>query len=308
MKKLELLRSLEYYFNNSQSSERFAMYRLITPIIDFANEQLGFQVYFEYNQTSLHKTSQFVDIALLDRNEPALLIEAKRLRRKLSADQINKYLSGNTRGVVTDGENWILCLRGKNRNINLLNQNGKVSEAKFDEIISFIRNEKMNFNSWDKEIKYFISKTKPVSFKKDQKAKRANNKVLLLKSKEELELFIKNSDNIKELEKIFLSTFFNQIDSQKINNIVCESRRTRVSFFDKNSNKRVGRIELGKKNPDILLLTKYVELDNSIEEIVKSSPHDKGAHMRRFRLWDKQKTREFRIKMVDLIKKAEDKY
>ena len=80
----ELISLLEHHFHDPQPSERWAMYRLITPVIDYANQSMGLFPYFEYNQTSSHGTHQSVDIALLDDQEiPRVLVEAKRADRKV---------------------------------------------------------------------------------------------------------------------------------------------------------------------------------------------------------------------------------
>ena len=53
-----------------QKSGRWAMYRLIIPIVDLANSRFKLTACFEFSQTSAHGTSQFVDIALLDGRTP----------------------------------------------------------------------------------------------------------------------------------------------------------------------------------------------------------------------------------------------
>ncbi|QWV06626.1 hypothetical protein KQ246_19790 (plasmid) [Pseudoalteromonas shioyasakiensis] len=85
------------------------MYRLIVPIVDFANTSMNMEPYFEFNQTSAHKTSQSVDIALLDHEKPKVMIEAKRANRNIAPENIEKYLDNGVRGVVTNGFDWVLC-------------------------------------------------------------------------------------------------------------------------------------------------------------------------------------------------------
>jgi hypothetical protein len=102
-----LIKLLENNFANSQPSERWAMYRLINPVVDYANQSLGYTPYFEYNQTSSHGTHQSVDIALLDETyTPRIFVEAKRADRKISPEQIEKYLDVMDHGVVTNGYIW----------------------------------------------------------------------------------------------------------------------------------------------------------------------------------------------------------
>jgi len=166
MTRQELIKNLNYCFENSQPSERFAMYRLITPVVDFANELKGLNAYFEYNQTSEHRSHQSVDIALLGEDKPIVLIEAKRLRRRLSADQINKYLLEKTRGIVTDGENWILCLNGKNKNVNILSQFGKVSDSELNEIISDTQKEEEGLHKKSEKVETIIEERLLTAYKR----------------------------------------------------------------------------------------------------------------------------------------------
>lgn len=118
----DLAQRLLPYFRDPQPSERWAMYRLIAPVVDHANAQLGLRVFFEYNQTSRHGTSQSVDIALLRDDEPVVLIEAKRADRKVSSEQIAKYLLDRTHGVVTNGNDWILSLESRCTHVRLYDQ------------------------------------------------------------------------------------------------------------------------------------------------------------------------------------------
>ena len=50
----DLLQHLEEHLRSPQKSERWAMYRLIVPVVDFANATLGMSDYFEFNQTSAY--------------------------------------------------------------------------------------------------------------------------------------------------------------------------------------------------------------------------------------------------------------
>lgn len=97
----ELVNYLERQFAHPQPSERWAMYRLINPVIDYSTQETGLIPYFEYNQTSAHGTHQSVDIALLDKDsEPRIFIEAKRADRRVSPEQIEKYLESSDRGIA----------------------------------------------------------------------------------------------------------------------------------------------------------------------------------------------------------------
>jgi hypothetical protein len=140
----DLLRQIQEHVNKPQKSERWAMYRLIAPVVDFANSTLGFEAYFELNQTSSHGTSQSVDIALLHGLEPRVMIEAKRIDRRIAPEQISKYLQPNVRGLVTNGINWVLCLNGVSKTISLCgSEEITVSVDSLNEIIAFIRGEEI---------------------------------------------------------------------------------------------------------------------------------------------------------------------
>ena len=303
MNKGELIERITYYLQNSQVSERFAMYRLITPVVDYANAAVNYDVYFEYNQTSSHKTPQSVDIALLVNDVPLVMIEAKRLNRKLSAEQVNKYLKSEMRGIVTDGENWVLCFKGKNKNINILNRNETVSVSALDEIISFIQLQAVDINLWTDEIIYYKSTTKPKKQKKKSKAVRKIHETTEIKKLISVNDFIVGTKKITELEKELLRSIFSKLESNKnvFENIFCEFRETRVSFFFRQKRKRFARIEFGKKQPDMIFLTNLVVSNNSITKIAKPEPHDKGKHMRRFRLYNKKQTIEFGYEIAKII-------
>jgi hypothetical protein len=58
MKFQDLVMQLTAQYSNPQPSERWAMYRLINPVMDFANDSMGLLPYFEYNQTSTHGNHQ----------------------------------------------------------------------------------------------------------------------------------------------------------------------------------------------------------------------------------------------------------
>ena len=86
MDKSYLISQMQEHLNAPQKSERWAMYRLIVPVIDLANSKLGLRAYFEFNQTSSHGTSQSVDVALLDEHSPRVMVEAKRVDRRIAAE------------------------------------------------------------------------------------------------------------------------------------------------------------------------------------------------------------------------------
>lgn len=282
------------------------MYRLIMPVIDYANENIGFTTYFEYNQTSSHETYQSVDIALLENQVPKLMIEAKRLSRRVSAEQISKYLFGNEklRGIVSNGETWILCIGKKNKAINIF-PNSLISQEGINEIVSFIKGEELDIRDWKEEPIYSSSRATQVNQIKRRKAKRHSNKINRINDLEDLNRQIKLTHTLSELDELLLKSFseiFEHIERSG-NDLRCEFRSSRLSFFCDSKeklerfkvkgSKRIARIEFGKKQPDILILSNLVSLKPELSKVVSPTPHDKGPQMRRFRLKDSEQTEAF---------------
>lgn len=296
MTKEYLIEHLSYHLRNSQKSERWAMYRLITPVVDYANKSMGLEVYFEFNQTSKHHSSQSVDIALLKKDKPTLMIEAKRINRKISAELITKYLTSNVRGIVTNGESWILCSKGKNRCVSLTNGEPNVLLDKLDEIVSFICNDEIKTSNWNETPLYYQSDIRPSQPLKVNRARRISATVSQMNSLSDVQEFIANTPKLSALDIALLDTIFVNLDKKDGFNVGndYELRTTRASFFQilnsTGKRTRAARIEFGKKNPDVLILTELVDQEPSMLEFITSAPHDKGAHMRRFRPFDKKQT------------------
>ncbi|MDN3642921.1 hypothetical protein QWY87_09435 [Lutimonas halocynthiae] len=269
------------------------MYRLITPVVDFANKSIGHDVYFEFNQTSSHGASQSVDIAMLKAGKPVLMIEAKRINRKISAELITKYLEPGLRGIVTNGESWILCSDGKNNCISLTDGEPIVVAKKLDKIVSFIINGANQSDNWNEEPKYYRSEIQPIQLSKINKATRKSNAITQVKNFDQIIEFIKSAPKLSKLDIELLHSVFENLEQNGGFNDEndFEIRSTRLSIFQimESTGKRVriGRVEFGKRNPDVLVLTKLVE-ENSDFDFMTSAPHDKGKHMRRFRPFDKE--------------------
>lgn len=150
----DLEQQISVHLASPQKSERWAMYRLIAPVVDFANASMGLTAYFEFNQTSEHKTSQSVDIALLDGLKPKVMIEAKRLDRRIAAEQISKYLCADVRGLVTNGMHWIMCSNGLNKTLCMLDNEGNASAQSIKEIVAFIQGNKFDSTGWSSSNNY----------------------------------------------------------------------------------------------------------------------------------------------------------
>ena len=287
MNKTDLISHLKHHLANAQKSERWAMYRLITPIVDYANQKLGLNPFFEFNQTSAHGTHQSIDIALLDENEiPQVLVEAKRVGRILSAEQISKYLTSKQRGVVTNGEIWILCDQDRHACVSLLKSqpNGFNTNA-LDLVIRFLQLQHIKADFTDTPTEY-KSALHPLIVNKDIKAIRSTHPKAIA-TLETLPEMLSSIDSKSELEKRLLEHLAAKIsDHETMPSIRVEVRKTRISFFDESSSdthQRIARIELGKSQPDVLVKKDLVDENGQLQQMT-STIHDKGAHMRRFRI------------------------
>lgn len=303
-----LIQALGEHLAHAQKSERWAMYRLIVPIVDFANSTLKLTPYFEFNQTSAHGTSQSVDIALLYGDTPVSMIEAKRVDRSIGADQIDKYLVEDVRGIVSNGVNWILCLNGQSKALCIWDEETqKVNEEDVEEIVDFLFGSKPLSADWSRNREYIAAPIKPIKPKKPIKAlRRSNPKCVAVKAGQCL-IEVRNLSKATELELAFLEALVRSV-SDHHGDIPSRSRfefrSSRVSFFDESQStptKRTGRIELGKRHPDILVLTEIVNASPSLSKIAPPAPHDKGPHMRRFRLPDESSAMAFGIALGKVI-------
>lgn len=284
------------------------MYRLIVPIVDYANSMLSLEPYFEFNQTSLHGTSQSVDIALLELDGlmrvPRVMIEAKRVDRNIAAAQITKYLKADIRGIVTNGHDWIMCLNGESKAIKLY-VDEKVSVNNLNEIIAFIRGEERGNFGWDTDQKHIVSIIKPQRTRKEISATRRTNPVVVATDINMMRCEVEKLSTASALDNIFLLNLLDHFEKHGgiPQHLRCEIRTSRVVFFDKRNDrqKRVARVELGKQQSDVLVLTKLVDSIPHLLQIVPYQPHDKGPHMKRFRLSEELQTKKFAGALAEIL-------
>ncbi len=302
----ELHNHLRVHVSQPQASERWALYRLITPLVDYANLTLMATPYFEYNQTSEHGRQQAVDIAMLGGDgEPLVLIEAKRWDRAISSEQIAKYMQADGRGVVSSGGLWVLCQGPKSVCLSLLDaETGEYNPNCTEAVVKFIRGEEtgLQFSQDTKMYKVHVKPNRPT--KKRVAIRRVHTKTVAMGA-EDLYSFLKNRPKPQPLENAFVAALADHFGTVGLpSDLRVEMRSTRISFFDlrkTTGSQRLGRIELGKNNPDILVLTNIV---NSYPELIEISPayiHDKGAHMRRFRLRDVNESKIFGTKLGQIL-------
>ena len=283
------------------------MYRLINPVIDFANQEMGFTPYFEYNQTSEHGTHQSVDIALLDGDsEPRVFIEAKRADRKISPKQIEKYLEPSDRGVVSNGYLWILCVDGKHEPIRIFSHQLDTSALK--KVIEFINGSVDIDGKQSTAADVYSSSMSPPKIVNKAPITRPMHEITVVKSQTELGAFIDSKPNRPDNEAALLNAVAEALaDCDLPQAMKIETRKTRISFFDEQrsrNDKRLARIELGKAQPDLLVRTWVVEQHPELTQIAPATVHDKGAHMRRFRLGTKQQSEEFGTALVGVLKQS----
>lgn len=290
MTRLELVDHLAMQFARVQKSERWAMYRLIAPVVDHANASMGLRVYFEFNQTSLHGTSQSVDIALLDNSGlPRVMIEAKRLDRAIAAEQIAKYLPADTRGIVTNGLHWVLCLNGRDKLVTLCDAKSReMRPHALDEIVAFIRGESLLPQEWrSQQDDYVASFIRPERLTKTASAQRAVHDVTVVRDIRGFRAELDRLPGISPLDRVLLTAMTQAFEElgQISSTLRIEFRKTRVSIFGEClDGRRIARLELGKRQPDVLILTELVQGDEILCGLSQPAPHDKGPHMRRFRL------------------------
>jgi hypothetical protein len=126
-----------------QPSERWAMYRLICPVVDRACDESGLEPFFEYSQPNGPNRRLSADIALMRRDQPIWLIEAKKFSQRLHPDLVAPYLKEGMMGIVTNGNYWVFCVNGKTFTAGpLLNDSRHVERTILDQLVSLIATEK----------------------------------------------------------------------------------------------------------------------------------------------------------------------
>lgn len=299
MTEWELAARLEAELKQPQRSERWAMYRLIVPVVDLANETLGLRAYFEYNQTSAHGSSQSVDLALLDGDEPRVMVEAKSAGRAVGAELIAKYLTAGARGVVTNGVHWVLCEDGRSEVVSIWDaEKGRVPAAAVERVLAFLRGGKQPEGMVGNGAVYAAPVVRPQRPAKEQRARRVSNGVTRVSDVEELRRETAALERATELESLLLRSLAEAFEKMGgvPSHLRGETRSSRVSYFDERigeGSKRVFRVELGHQQPDVLVLTRLAGPGSELAGVAPSTPHVKGPHMRRFRLSSEAQTREF---------------
>lgn len=130
----------------------------------------------------------------------------------------------------------------------------------------------------------------------EMRARRVSNAVSVAADTNAIRRAGADPSRASPLDNAFLQALSDQFEKHGgiPEHLRCEVRDSRVVFFDYRTNgKRVARIELGKQQPDVLVLTDLVASAPHLSQIASAAPHDKGPHMRRFRLSGESQTKEF---------------
>lgn len=124
-----------------QPSERWAMYRLICPVVDAACELSGLEPFFEYSQPNGPNKRLSADIALMaeGRKTPVWVVEAKKYDRALDPGMIDAYLNPGAMGVVSNGNQWIFKIACQYLSVGpLLTRDGRLDLAIYQMLVAMI--------------------------------------------------------------------------------------------------------------------------------------------------------------------------
>ena len=227
------------------------------------------------------------------------MIEAKRVDRTISSGQISKYIDRDTRGIVTNGIDWICCYRNRTASISTISQDStKISKDAVEMLVKFITTGTINENLWvdgPTEIKARISPIRP---QKEHLATRVISKTSVLHSaKEAINLVIENEKTSK-LERLLIMSLLKNLGANSEENFRFrfDVRDGRLSIFDTNfdaRSMRICRIAIGKQKPDVIFSSNLSEKAAALDLIAVPHEHDKGSHMKCYRLGSEEQTVEF---------------
>ena len=219
--------------------------------------------------------------------------------RKVTHEQIEKYLNGPARGIVTNGYVWVLCAGGKHRAVTLYVD--KVDMNALADIVGFIRGEPLDHFEPASESATYSAGVRPLVARKRTKASRPMHETHAVHSSAGFSAFISTLEKSPPNEQALLTGIADALaESSYPEYLRIEARKTRISFFSERQ--RLARIELGKLQPDVLVLTSIVGQHPSLGDLATPTIHDKGAHMRRFRLGEKNQCQSFGASLVEALR------
>lgn len=153
-----------------------------------------------------------------------------------------------------------------------------------------------------------MSSVRPTKIFKKSTITRPAHKVTKVTSQAELSDFIHSKPARPPNEVALLLAVAEALGFDDLPNAMeIETRKTRITFSDdrlSRNDRRLARIELGKAQPDLLVRTWVVEKNPELIQISGATIHDKGAHMRRFRLATEQQSEEFGKALVSILKQS----
>jgi len=328
MEKQVLIQSLVKHIAAPQAAERWAMYYLICPVVDFANGKSGLVSEFEHLQRSSHGTFQKVDIALLDSEtrSPRVVVEAKRFGKPVSAELVEKYLEPSVRGAVTDGCHWVLCVDGSSKIVPLSRSDGTFIEQALDEVVSFLRGEHVDASSWNGEDAYSAKRSRSSAPAEGVRANQTPTSVAAssfdtgvqtnaAKPRKSISTVdaagfgeaVQALTSLKPLEAAFLSALASNLTAARplAHYLKIEVSETRVVLFDRRvssqNENRVARIKLGATQPDVIIRTNLVASDDRLSNVLPHVVHERGRHMRRFRPSDAEQTERFAAELARVL-------
>ena len=307
----ELARELERSMNAPQPSERWALYRLIAPVIDYANRDLGLKVYFEFPQNSRHGSSQSLDVALLTgHGECHLLLEAKRVARDISIEQISKYLLTDCRAIVTNGGGWLLSDNGRTIAKRLFSSaKSEIDTAALADVIAFIKGELNSDESWQFGNQILPALIITEAYHKLQKAFRRSNYAYSAADFDSAMCLLDSHCRPSVVDRAFLNELLRSCSAGQLfpPRFDVKIRSSRVVIVDRcpldTGRKRLVRLEVGKGRSDVLVSSALAATSETLDSVVTGFAHDKGAHMRRFRLGDETVAKLFAKSLASAMAK-----
>jgi len=308
MTKQELIKNLENQISLAQQSERWVMYRLINPIVDYACGLTGQLPYFEYPQAKDTPASEKIDIGIFDNFNPKIFIEAKKLRKKIDPDLITHYLKDHIIGIVSNGYNWIIAIKKDSSfeySYLTIFKDEKIDLSNLDLLISVLTNQntemlllQKSFN-WRKD-KIEIGNNLKTFIPPYQKAAKIYHEHKNFDKPDEAKKFIQDFEHISDIQNSFCFNFLDEIENKK-ENLYFKIRKSRLSWFS--PYKRLGRIEFNGEKGSILVATEIVEANPQLDRIIASKVHSKHRGMRVYDIFDEKTAAIFGKELGKIIKR-----
>jgi hypothetical protein len=157
------------------------------------------------------------------------------------------------------------------------------------EIAAFIRGANVDHSAWSRVALYTAPGLRPQRLEKSTKAQRISKPKKAVVTVEEMIDAFAQLPSISKVQDALLGSLVEHFGrSGGIPRFLrFEVRDSRVSVFDErqpSGQQRVARIEIPRKQPDVLVRTEIVNRCQQQFAFLSPTPHDKGGHMRRMRV------------------------